>query len=324
MSQQNLRQEAEAKQEAPPNQLLQQSVSIAIPDQQQQAAPNATIDHKQQFKVDSQQQFKVDPQQQFKTDHQQRFKMTDELNRRVHTLESTNAQLQHEIEKWRRGSQLRDTEFTQIRQEKAKLESELSSMESRFGAAVNIRWSDNDTNSAYSLRKDLEKLDGILFNYTTLKKGVEINYDSFKPLLQKYKCRIKDDDTNDSLLQAALQRLIFEEVFAQADEYFQNPPTQSSSPDSILEREITELTRQLVVQLQTFVTSRLGTDKFSSIAPIRIRQISNAVLGSRGFACTSHPLVTDIVSRLDKTLSQYRKFTDSKKKATLDAKSNDL
>src|SRR5207244_2657982 len=35
-------------------------------------------------------------------------------------------------------------------------------------------------------------------------------------------------------------------------------------------------------------------------------------------------LVTDIVSNLDKTLSQYRKFTDTKKKTTTDAKANDL
>src|SRR5205085_243712 len=124
MSQQNLTQEAEAKQETPPpplavqepvattNQLLQQSNPIATPEQIQQAEFAKT-------------QPQIDRQQRFRIDHQHQSKI-DGLTHKVHELESSNAQLQNDIEKWRRASQARDTEFTQIRQEKANLEKELS------------------------------------------------------------------------------------------------------------------------------------------------------------------------------------------------------
>ncbi|CAG8607516.1 1945_t:CDS:1 [Scutellospora calospora] len=196
------------------------------------------------------------------------------------------------------------------------LKEEASKYQLALGNATNFRFSDDDPNNTVHLKNDIENLQLMIEDYVTnLKNGVNINFENIKELLQRYTSR--SQTSNRCLIKAVLQCHVLKQILSFAEE---------STSD--LESSIISKTDDLIEQIESFSEKRVGSDVFTRVAPIKLRQQVYVILGYRGYAneCEHkrHPSLSIFHQELNKTMSKYRLITDPNKKISVEEKAGKL
>ncbi|PKY59464.1 hypothetical protein RhiirA4_482240 [Rhizophagus irregularis] len=202
-------------------------------------------------------------------------------------------------------SQLQE-EANELRKEAKSTNNEASGYQAALGSATNVRWSDDTFNNPIQLTKDIEKFQYLLADFTKVKgKSIKIDENAAKNLLTKYECKTNLNSKEiKNYLAAALQRMILETIFNNADNLYSFAENSETFADGHLESYIVYHTQNLVWYTNQLAKHREGKDSITTITPVKIRQQAYAALGSRGFAKSNHPhmkkLVIDILNKMDK------------------------
>ncbi|CAG8534060.1 13637_t:CDS:1 [Funneliformis mosseae] len=210
-------------------------------------------------------------------------------------------------------------ESKELLQEVKSAKEEATTYQAALGSATNIRWSDSTLNNPIQITKDIENLQHSLTDFTKVKgKTIKINEDAAKQLLADYKCKaILDSKEIKNYLAGALQRMILETIFHFADGLFKYAKHANSFSDKLLESYIVYYASYLIEYTNILTTTREGKDSVTAVTPVKIRQQVYAALGSRGFANSNHPLVSQLVNKILFKMEKYREVIDDEKKNEL-------
>ncbi|CAB4378095.1 unnamed protein product [Rhizophagus irregularis] len=219
-----------------------------------------------------------------------------------------------------KGNGLRDLE-----DENARLKDEASKYQSALGVATNTRLADGDQNHSVKLKNDILKLQNTLENYVThLKPNMDLNINEIQKLAQEYGClnEITTENPDKIFIKAILQRKVLDLVSNFIFELvkFQGDPV---ALESDIESKATELLRLI----ETFSTTRAGTDEVTDASRIKIRQEVYGILGNRGFndmiddsgKMRMHEFIAYVSNELNKMMNFYRKINDPNRKEQVDA-----
>ncbi|KAG9298806.1 hypothetical protein G9A89_015827 [Geosiphon pyriformis] len=105
------------------------------------------------------------------------------------------------------------------------------------------------------------------------------------------------------------------------------PPIKKQSSKTMennLEVDIITTTDDLLDLMTWFSKTRNGTDDFTPIASIKLRQLVYAALGARGFNDIKHPLIMNLVGKLIEIMDTHRVVVGEQKKQDIKAEAIDL
>ncbi|CAG8471393.1 13541_t:CDS:2 [Gigaspora rosea] len=254
--------------------------------------------------------------------------MDPEQREQIMALEKKNEELANELEK------LQD-EIERSHQEVERLRDEAANHQVKLGNAMNFSWKDDDPNHPCQLMKEIEFLQRELSAFTNVKGSpkisqIKINIQAANELFKKYKCSITYDGPQmKSILGAVLQRHIFEFIYREISNYFDDQHGYSfceitNLPNDLLEVGIIKKTKDLINLTNRFSKVNRGNDEYTNILPIKIRQQIYAALSNRGFANRDHPLIQKIVKDLLELMDKYRTIESNQKKTQLPSEAKDL
>ncbi|RIA83514.1 hypothetical protein C1645_880460 [Glomus cerebriforme] len=217
-------------------------------------------------------------------------------------------------------------EAEELRKEAKSAQKEASNYQAALGSATNVRWSDSTLNNPIQLTKDIEKFQHSLTDFTKVKgKSYKINENAAKQLLVKYGCKANPNDREiKNYLAAALQRMILETIFHNAENLYKYANYAGTFTDGHLESFIVYYNHHLVRYTNLLTTNREGKDSITAITPIKIRQQVYAALGSRGFATSNHSQIKKLVSEILGKMEKYREVVDEEKKKELNSEAEKI
>ncbi|CAG8575584.1 1746_t:CDS:1 [Ambispora leptoticha] len=188
-----------------------------------------------------------------------------------------------------------------------RLRKQIKQYQSALGNATNVQHGENDVNNSFQLVKDIEKIQGNVVDAVKIKgKKIVIMNKQADETLSYYHSRIKISDDNGKLaLSCALQRFIVSKVFGIVENFTKKIKLAKQHKDEFAEQFIIYYTQELCMLIEKLSTNRIGSDGFTCITPIKIRQQVNAALGARGFHMKKwHPTIRyfgdDIISKLNR------------------------
>ncbi|EXX69543.1 uncharacterized protein OCT59_009745 [Rhizophagus irregularis] len=198
-------------------------------------------------------------------------KIKPEYEERVNRLQECNDKMKLFYEE--HISQLQE-EANELRKEAKSANDEASGYQAALGSATNVRWSDDTFNNPIQLTKDIEKFQYLLADFTKVKgKSIKIDENAAKNLLTKYECKTNLNSKEiKNYLAAALQRMILETIFNNADNLYSFSENSKTFADGHLESYIVYHTQNLVWYTNQLAKRREGKDSITTITPVKIRQ----------------------------------------------------
>ncbi|CAG8525128.1 8433_t:CDS:2 [Ambispora leptoticha] len=97
----------------------------------------------------------------------------------------------------------------------------------------------------------------------------------------------------------------------------QNQAYDNNHHNNNLEIDIISNTNELIRLMSRLTEIRSGTDNFTPIAPIKVRQYVYAALGSRAFNDQTHPFISYLIGKIISIMDFYRELLDEQKKQEL-------
>ncbi|CAG8703401.1 7768_t:CDS:1 [Cetraspora pellucida] len=215
----------------------------------------------------------------------------------------------------------------EVTKKNEELKNEAAHYQSKLGDAKNFKLSDDDPNNSTALTRDIEQLQDKINLYARVKKGVTLNLENAKIVLQQnYGCSLdhlaNEDSEEKILIKWLLQRILIETVTKIMNNYIGKCFSQLGSEAS-RELELIHTTRKMIELLSEFDKHRDGIDEVTQAIPIKLRQQIYAVLGDRGFADIKddkkeHPFISYATKEIDNIMSKFRTFRDEEKKQEVD------
>ncbi|CAG8475275.1 4771_t:CDS:1 [Racocetra fulgida] len=209
-------------------------------------------------------------------------------------------------------------EIERLRQEIEYSRSEAAKYQAELGDATNCIWKDDDPNNPCRLSEEFKHLQDELFNFAKVKGGsIKIHAQAVNDLFKKYKRSITSDDPGmKSILSAVLQRHVFDFIYHEIKNYFENFSIDQPGiiPNELLEVSIKTKTDDLISLTSQFSEVNPGNDVHTRILPTKIRQQIYAALSNRGFTNPDHPLIQRIVKKLLELMDRYRTIESKEKK----------
>ncbi|RIA87537.1 hypothetical protein C1645_877979 [Glomus cerebriforme] len=225
-------------------------------------------------------------------------------------------------------------DLNKVIQELEELKSEASKYKYALGPATNFRLSDDDKNNSVTFKNDILILQHSLENYITkCKVNVDINVSEIQKLLKKYKSNSVITKDNKPLIRAVLQRHVIEQIFEYGEKYFHIDNLNDYKRfESGIETHLYKRTNELIDLADAFARKRDGGDDTTKVLPIKLRQLIYAALGNRGFNnyvsknnfAVTHDFIKKYKDTLNKEISKYRTFKDSKRKIEIEDMAGDI
>ncbi|CAG8541441.1 8299_t:CDS:2 [Ambispora gerdemannii] len=220
-----------------------------------------------------------------------------------------------------------DEKVDVLQDQAARYKEEASNYQAALGNAINVRWRDDDPNNAVNMGDDIEKLVHLLGSFTKVKgSGVRIREDAASQLLASYKCKTEITDKRD-----AQEWIDAEEEWVSGSGFLVQEPSElalnqsyDSNYHNNLEVDIISITKDLIRLMTRFSEVRTGSDNFTPIAPIKLRQHVYAALGSRAFNDVTHPFIRHLAEKIISIMDFYRELVDEQKKQELSKEASDL
>ncbi|CAG8609843.1 15211_t:CDS:1 [Funneliformis mosseae] len=217
--------------------------------------------------------------------------------------------------------------LSELEKENAKLRFEASKYQSALGVATNTRLGDDDQNHSVRLKQDILILQKSLENYVThLKPNVDIDIEKIQTLAQEYGCLNEINVENKPFIKAILQRKVLDQVT-----FLSSILSDHRDIDVSLELYIDLKTQELTNLINIFSKHRVGTDKVTGVAAIKIRQEVYGILGNRGFndaicfdadgtsKTFTHGFIIFASRELNNMMNQYRIINDVARKEQVEA-----
>ncbi|CAG8664873.1 10046_t:CDS:1 [Racocetra persica] len=205
-------------------------------------------------------------------------------------------------------------EIERLRQEIEHSRSEAAKYQLELGNATNCIWKDDDPNNPCRLTEEFKHLQDELFNFAKVKGGsIKIHAQAANDLFKQYNRTITSDDPGmKSILSAVLQRHVFDFIYQEIKNYFENFSIDQPGniQNELLEFRIKTKTDDLISLTNQFSEVNPGND----VLPKKIRQQIYAALSNRGFTNPDHPLIQRIVKKLLELMDGYRTIESKEKK----------
>ncbi|GES97329.1 hypothetical protein GLOIN_2v1678344 [Rhizophagus clarus] len=230
--------------------------------------------------------------------------------------------------------QLKETRslIQSLKHKNKNLEAETSKYQSALGIATNFDLNVDEHDDSVKLNKDILELHDTLENYVTnLKPRIDVNINEAKKLLENYGCQIKisEEEPNKPLIKAVLQRHVLEEIFVEANFYFDFKNYKLSVKDHHLESSIVDQATTLIDLMGKLNSNRLGNDEITRLIPIRLRQQVYIALGTRGFndiisQDSKHNFIDITSNKMNKMMNKFRRIKDKETRKRVNAMAEDL
>ncbi|CAG8541422.1 8298_t:CDS:1 [Ambispora gerdemannii] len=180
---------------------------------------------------------------------------------------------------------------------------EASEHQAALGKITKVDWNDDDPNNSVPLSKDIENLQDLLKDFTIV-RGNKFDNTNAENLLHEFGCNTNVSHRNfKSATSAALQRHIIEMILNGIKTYLDQ---EFSDDEQKLEVNIASKTKELCTLIKRFAEKRPGDDKFTPMAPTKLRQQVNAILGSRAFSISLHPFIEKLTSDVLEFMNKFR------------------
>ncbi|RIA87525.1 hypothetical protein C1645_807253 [Glomus cerebriforme] len=213
----------------------------------------------------------------------------------------------------------KENNIRDLKQRNTKLKDEALKYQSALGDAINVRLSNDDQNHSVQLKQDILDLQRTLESYVTnLKHKIGINIKEVNILMEQYQCQkeIKPENLDKPFIKGVLQRKVLQQIF----EFLKNYRKYKGENFS-LESDIVSKSHELLNLIKEFSETRVGTDKVSKVAVIKIRQQIYEILGNRGFSdiisyqdTFIHNFIYYSSKTLNEIMNQYRQINDAERK----------
>ncbi|CAG8667249.1 4468_t:CDS:1 [Cetraspora pellucida] len=210
------------------------------------------------------------------------------------------------------------------------LKDEASKYQLALGNTTNFRFNDDDQNNIMRLKSDIDDLQNMIEDYvTSLKNGVEINFENVNKLLQRYgsQTKISPHTQDRRLIKAVLQHHVLKEILSYSDMCHENLCMGTYALESNIIRKADEL----IELIRRFSDERIGTDDVTRVASIKLRQQVYVMLGHRGYAnvCekkykNKHLFLSMFQNDLNNSMNKLRVLTEPKKRSTVEGMAEKL
>ncbi|CAG8442988.1 813_t:CDS:2 [Ambispora leptoticha] len=277
------------------------------------------------------QQFEYDLLNQKITELESKYKELEKKTQQLPVTNEPTAQMQEEFELQKLALQNQistfqnlinsfNEHFAVIQQEIQKKNEKMidfhKDIESHKAAFIEAKKSqgneyENDANNSFQLVKDIERIQGNVVDAVKIKGvKIEIMTKQADGILSYYHSRTKISDDNGKLaLSCALQRFIVRKVFGFVENFTETLQLEKQHKDEFAEQFIIFYTQELCMLIEKLSTNRIGSDGFTCITPIKIRQQVYAALGARGFHMEKwHPTIKYLGDDIISKLNQCRKL----------------
>ncbi|CAG8557252.1 14740_t:CDS:1 [Acaulospora morrowiae] len=210
-------------------------------------------------------------------------------------------------------------EIESLKSQVLDLQKENSQYQATLGSLTSVNLNDDDPNNAVQIARSIRTLQYSLGDLAMVKgPDYEINQEKCAELLGHYKCSATPEER--LVLSGAIQRLVLDTIFEETNGYFReveqhlkNSPSDCSVEDTV-EVDLFVTSERLAAVTENFDKLRPGKDLMASVAPTKIRQQINAILGSRAFSNDSNRLIMKISKIIVEKLNHHRKILDDELK----------
>ncbi|RIA87534.1 hypothetical protein C1645_877976 [Glomus cerebriforme] len=265
---------------------------------------------------------------------QEKEKIIERKDKTIQEKDNKIQELVKELQEKDKKIQEKDKEIQDLEQDNSKLKKEAAKYQCALGTATDFRLSDDDENNSVTFKNDILNLQSSLENYITkCKVNVDVNVSEIQKLLKKYKSNSVITKDNKPLIKAVLQRHVIEQIMEYGKKYFHIDNLKDYKKfESGIETHIYKRTIELIDLADAFARKRDGCDDTTKVLPIKLRQHIYAALGNRGFNdyiskshfAVTHDFIKKYKDTLNKEISKYRTFKDSKRKIEIEDMAGDI